>query len=133
MEKIYLLTAGKYSEYHVVAIFSTLEQAETMKRWYNEGRDEYDQARIDERPLNPTIPIAYRDLWWVEIKLADGEITNARMLPRYYTASDVIEGGVEKAWDYKTFLGVQCFAKDQEHAIKIAGERRKEHLAKSAV
>ena len=53
---IYLVTAGSYSDYHIVGAFSTKALAEAMVKSFNVDRDSYDEAGVEEHVLDTQVP-----------------------------------------------------------------------------
>lgn len=119
MTKVYLVTDGAYSDYRVLGIFSTRARANRAKTLYNAYND-IDVIELDEVPNKPRGLLPYG----VRIR---------------YENSDVI--GVDRmsverfdtGWIYFTYhtqhFSFHVWAKNEEHAIKIAAEKRAQVLA----
>lgn len=121
MTTIFLLTDGDYSDYHVVAAFSTLERAEKALALMSG-----DSARIEEYGLDslniPDHPPGHFP-WIVSIdpKLyQDAEIrysfqanpfASFEMGEYFHAAAPPVHNGLYE---------VKCWARDREHAQKIA-------------
>ena len=117
MKTIYILTEGDYSDYHIVATFSTKELAEEAQNHCpNSDIEVYelDALEIPEHPPGHTA-------WTVNINAKTNTInwTNPyNSLDGFAPAEKYYEGGgLSGAVD--TFV-VYCWARDKEHAEKIA-------------
>lgn len=121
--KVYLVTAGDYSSYKVCCVCSTREKAEFAKVLYDttNGIEEYEVDELLSHPAGCFKFIVSMDI--------HGSITNPNG-PCMWTTGKV-------SCDHEDFLAVgvktpstgnvmRCvmWAKDLEHAIKIANERR---------
>ena len=118
MKTVYILTEGDYSDYRIVATFSTKKLAEEAKNHCpNSVIEEYelDALEIPEHPPG-------RTAWSVHI--------NAKINAIHWTHQCDSLGGYfepkEKYYEYaehngelNTFI-VHCWARDKEHAEKIA-------------
>lgn len=108
--KIYILTSGGYSDYRVEGVFSTEEKALYAKRLLM--ADEIDEWEVDEIPEHPIGLLRY----WVRMN-ADGN--------QVYSGQD---GNFSKPdWEpgrFDKYVVFHMWASDEQHAIKIANERR---------
>jgi len=70
MNKVYVVTAGCYSDYHIVAVFSTKEKAEEYIAYHgtNNTLEEYELDKELDREVS---------LWCVTFDLSDREETEA--------------------------------------------------------
>jgi hypothetical protein len=117
MKTIYILTEGDYSDYHIVATFSTKKLAEEAKKHcpYSEIEEyELDALEIPEHPPGHTA-------WSVNIY----EKTNAIHWTNQCNSLDGYFEPKEMYYDYGHYghnnsLVVCCWARDKEHAEKIA-------------
>ncbi len=133
---VYLVTTGSYSDYDVVAVFDDKELADEFRQRFNYlGND------LEEYALNPAVQElrAGKVVWEVDIA-HDGTVARvARSSSRWIGSMEAHILGYdhdanEWAWwwkDTKSYgcLNVQCWARDEEHAIKIANEQRAIWLA----
>lgn len=120
-KKIYVVTAGCYSDYHICAIFSTKEFAEKYIK-INGG----DNPRIEEYEIN-----AYNDLLNKNYKMftvfmdKDG---NSEIRVNEYLSDQP-----NHVWFFKAELvdklGINVIAKNEKHAIKIVNEKRIQLIA----
>ena len=118
-QKIYLITDGEYSDYHIVGAYSTRENAEKMLG--------YVSGDIEGWTLDDGIDkiCAGRKLTYVEIR-RDGSIDK--------TMHDSgIDVGATLLLGYRSepALRLKCWAKDFAHAVHIAGEARRVLLAEN--
>lgn len=120
MEKIYIVTKGEYSDYHICAIFSSKIKAEKYCQaitkegsWSTPQIEDYD---LDEYDLKEG-----EHSWFVRMK-KDGEVEEA-----YEDDSRSDEHG----FDINKNLYSHVFATSKEHAIKITNERRAQLIAQN--
>lgn len=127
MSKIYLVTSGEYSDFGVVAAYSKQEDAE--KAVADGLGDAWEECPLDAP--REKMPDGMK-FYSVTIRLADGHCWPA--------VRESYDGdGTDKPFtlrkarsfaDYSDeWFTVECWAKDDEHACKIASEKRREHLA----
>ena len=108
MSTCWAITEGEYSDYRILAVFSSEQAArEQLAAW---GGDEVEELPFDDFiPKPPAGMNPYVVCRW-DGKL-DANLTYAKHL-RNYGTTDVFKG-------CRTYL----WAKDTSHAIKIAAER----------
>lgn len=130
MTTIYVLTEGDYSDYRIVALYSTLELAEEAQKLCPD-------SIIEEYKLDSEIPDHPQDLfgWSVTIDVEDNTIRSTYQ-------EDVISRPFEPQENYyeNRYLSsntpplfvVKCWARDQEHAEKIALDKFYQFKAQQA-
>ncbi len=110
--KVYLVTSGYYSDYKVDAVCSTEERAKAAREFFN-STNCIEEFVIDKLPEHPEGML----LWRVLIR-PDGVV---QFVER--------EGGADLAgYEWVPYgddihLHMAMWARDEDHAIKIAGER----------
>lgn len=125
-KKVYIITRGDYSDYHICACFSTRKQAEERLHLYGDGDAEIEEWDLDKAIILPEGLIP----WCVRMNKNDGEVFTARHVPldefedRNYITEEKLRGHF---W-YDTFE-IYVLAKDEKHAIKIANEKRTQGIA----
>lgn len=130
MTTIYVLTEGDYSDYHIVALYSTREFAEkAQKLCPNSNVEEYelDSVKIPEHPPGYTG-------WNVTIDVDTNTI--------YHSYQKDVLGGLFKPQENycdnskwpstPSLFVVNCWARDQEHAEKIALDKYYQFKAQQA-
>jgi hypothetical protein len=122
---IWAVSSGDYFDYRVNAVFSTKEKAEAYAKRFNELSRRTDDYGVEEYPLDPSTPAEGLESFLVFIQ-RNGDIE------RVYRCSYGFDEVVTPLWN-KGGWSVRCFARDREHAIKIAGEKRQEELAREAL
>ena len=112
MKKIYLMTTGEYSEYSVEGAFSSEEKLKQFAEMNNNSYYNIEELEIDpyERYYGD------RKLYFVRMR-KDGSIYEVR---KTSVGIDVGEG----RFDADGRLVIDCYAKDEHHAAKIANEKR---------
>ena len=125
--KVSLVTSGTYSDYRVVAAFSTVDKAESYKTGIfdvNDDVEEYDLDPVEPRRLKEDEflfnvhmmedgTIKYCDIWPQKL--------NQFINPRWQLYKPIRENTIE--------LIYYVVAKDKDHAIKITNERRASLIA----
>ncbi len=120
--KIYVATEGCYSDYHVVAVFSSEAKAKEFGR---ASRDNYDWLEFElDDP---------KDSWAKKQGLKPFRVTfqrgdNCTVTDGWRDAfnSNVYE--CKNKYFPDDILYTECWARDKKHAIKIAADRRAEYL-----
>jgi len=120
MGKVYVVTAGKYSDYHILAIFSDRRKAEEYKIKYEEVVGE--EAWIEEYVLNPSKKRWFIITVWMDregnvIDVYKSENTGPEDIG--FQGFDCCYG--EKNVEYFRW-GVET--DDVKKAIKVANEKR---------
>ena len=109
--KCWIIEDGEYSDYHIVGIFSTRENAETALKFMQTRRG-FNEATICEFPLDPGILELNQGLCLFSVRFTkdkiDVELSNTIDTESYH-------------WNCGSLYYV--WAKSPEHAIKIAAER----------
>lgn len=126
MAKVYLLTDGCYSDFHVVGVFSTkagADEAMANLRARTDGRGGGDEA-VEEYELDALVGFRYGPIHAVEIETEGGEIREAgwrgRTGFRHPEAAVVV---VPPGWRIVVESPLSI-----EHATKVAVEKRQEWL-----
>lgn len=125
--KIYVITKGKYSDYHICAVSTDAMRAARLAELYT---DRYDDAKVEEYDTDSdtdildTGRIPYRvtftsrgEVYRVDKKVERREIFNPRIV-----VSDATSFAPER-------IHVYLFAPSKEAAVKIAAEKRAVFLA----
>lgn len=152
MSKVYVITQGEYSDYSTVNVLSTQELAEEFKDYYNNLVDKYGQCDIEVYELDKWIPQFRQGLsqYHVEIE-RDGTVRECRKIDGIddYYPDVVLRSGAKKGYirnspewsivskDLDKYcvpvLYIKSWAKDKEHAIKIANEKRTSLLSQGLI
>lgn len=112
----YVVTSGEYSEYHICGVYLDKERAERSAELYN---GEIEEWLIDEMPDAPVGMVG----WEVEIR-RDGTVVRAEVC-RVTEVDNRFAIIKNLASEQKPKYGMTTmFARDRDHAIKIANERR---------
>lgn len=118
-KKIYVVTDGEYSDYHIIGIYSRKDYAEALIEAVGNG--EIEIWSIDETKLE----IRGRKQYFVRMK-RNGDTEEVYIddsfspyfLPTY-------------GFDMDGSLYNRCLAKDEQHAVKITNELRAKLIAKN--
>lgn len=116
--KVYLVTSGDYSDYHILGAYSSRELAEEAQALF--AADSIEDWDLDKTIDHPQGMLMYRVLMDI-----DGNVQ-----PPVESVS--IEYHLAPSWcpfGNKTTVVFYEWAEDETHAIKIAGEKRAELIA----
>lgn len=113
MKKIYVLTEGDYSDYHIVGVYSTSELAQEAQTLYPGSLIE--NHDLDDIPEHPPGMLA----WGVNIEDSDIVYTYLSDPQECPSERDCLNG----------VYAVNCWAVDEEHANKIALDKYYQHQA----
>jgi hypothetical protein len=127
MKEIYLVSQGCYSDYGVIGVFEKKEDAQLFIDKFS-TEDSYDKMEIEIRVLNPFIPELKQGLKSYRVRMEKNG--NVRECERQNSVPS-INVTKEFFFDIQLRLVVDCMAADNEHAIKIANERRIAALAEN--
>lgn len=127
MAKVYICTEGEYSSYQIVAVFTTPELAEAYRAW--NGGNDVQEFELDHVPtLMREGTHGYHVFMWrdgdsVVYLLEDVEpFETTFFLRREWRWAKGVR-------HYGHRLVVGTVAKSEEHAVKIANERRAQLIA----
>lgn len=112
MATIYVLTAGEYSDFHIVALYSTRELAEQAKNFCPDSEIheyELDGFQIPDHPPGCTA-------WRVDVQFSNSTIWFAGKEDSLFDSFTPRE----ESLDWLGIYRVWCWARDQDHAKKIA-------------
>ena len=116
--KIYVVTRGNYSDYHIITATVDPTRAEAIRKLYDGS---YEEARVEVFDSDSILPLLEGQQRFRIFFHTNGDVYHA-IRDMESDAPSVYElGGGE--------LRVTCFARDLEHAIKIASERRAQYIA----
>lgn len=119
---VYLATKGSYSDYRVLGVFTTREKAQERLD-ANKTEVYADDGSIEEFHLdqNGYLP---GHLKFAHVRMSrNGETMEIKVEPYGYLSEDSWFG------DQKSERWFHMMARDTEHAIKIANERRTQLIA----
>ena len=133
--KVWTIESGQYSDYRVDGIFSTRENAEAVAaKLTSEGKGWHDY-RIEERELDPGVE-GLREGYgcFVVWMLRDGTVESVRQwewdisdsTPEVWRRS---QAPINQGKNVPDCLNTTVFARDEQHAIKIANEQRAQLIA----
>ena len=121
MTKVYMVTDGWYSDYRVLGIYSTKARAEKAKEIYAAG-NEVDEIEMDVTPEHPRGCLA----WVVEMN-RNGD---ADRVERENCDGHRVTCYIYIPWrGESTSMRAYLWAKDADHAVKVANEWRTRIIA----
>lgn len=133
MTKVYLVTAGSYSDYRVLGVFSTRELAQRAHDHFNVSNVKL--WPIWEVEVNELASLVDHGLWEHKVvmkaggRTAPGALGVHRIEPQCVLVHDV-RVTVPNPNDGVNELETEVWARDEQHAVKIANERRAQLIAR---
>lgn len=113
---VYIVTSGNYSDYHIVAAYSTEERALAHAKLVDDGGVEVCEIdRFNEIPLG-------LEPWKISMD-REGRIWYARRTD--LSNKSEFNGQIT----HNGYFQIAVWAKDKEHAIKIVNEKRIRRIA----
>jgi hypothetical protein len=119
MAKVYLVSEGSYSDYHICGVFSTEEKARAAMELLADGD-------MEEFELDPVSPHPPGMKYWSVQMHADGNVASLR---QDSVSIDSPVNNREAPYGKEAYWYFGVWARDREHAVKIANERRIQMLA----
>jgi hypothetical protein len=121
---VYVVTVGEYSDYRVVGVCSTRETAARLKELHNSDNDVL-ALELDEFPDTP--PGLLR---WLVTMRENGDVPEPPWR-RGISGGDFLDSASASIHWPGGYVCVKfaVWARDGDHAVKIAGERRRELMA----
>lgn len=122
MKKFYAITAGCYSDYHIITITDNEENAERIAAAYGADIEEYEDNIIDPIGVWDVSYFIYEDghKYWQASPVVDPDSYTADddvfKKPSLFDAKSFYHGGYE-SWT------IFVKAKDKDHAIKSAQDK----------
>ena len=137
--KIYVVNAGTYSDYRIVALFSTRDRAEEFMSTVPVGSHDDDFNDIEEYDLDPNTAELIKhgySLWSVEM-LADGTAELVKRIDAGVNSIARVGHEIHRRTliPYYRNKGLQdclssvVLAKTEKQAVKIVNERRVQMIA----
>ena len=120
MSTIYLVTQGHYSDYSVVGAFSDYAKALDLSVILSD-------ARVETYELDQYVEVAERGLAPIEVLMSENGDSDVYR----WENLDYPEGGSASivADSDGPYLQCKCWARDEEHAVKITNEIRAQIIA----
>lgn len=130
MPKIYVLELGCYSERIIFGVFSSEEKAQEAIHYLRAAEEcayyfNNDNYRVCAYDLDNFSTFISQNLHIFYVTMSySGDIDSVIIQPEFYAQ-------LGKVWEQgDAMLSIVVAAKDEAHAIKIAGEKRREYLVK---
>ena len=116
MEKVYIVTSGEYSDYHIDAVFSTRKKAE---EYVDAHGSDY---RVEEYPVDDAGVKKNESIWLVSVSWKTGEVISANPedFDEYYADK---EGTVQYQRGFDNHLDFVLKSDSMARAKKVVSER----------
>lgn len=127
--KVYVVTAGSYSDYHIKKCFVHRNDAESYAR----KDSEVEECDVEEHDLNPVDDFVERERWIGFIRLGDGKVTSLSKARSTALARKGARGEtmIEPA-DQEGYASAHSYV-SKEHAEKLLVEARQKWLREKAI
>lgn len=133
MTTVWAIEEGEYSDYHVVGVFTSKENAEKV---LEKLKDKYTYPTLVEWPLDPAVAELNQGLsQYLVWMLKDGSVESVKQqeFSAYNLAGEIRVWERSKVPFFKgekpDILTATVWATDDKHAIKIVNEKRIQMLA----
>ena len=119
-EKIYVITAGYYSDYHIISATTDYEKAVALKEKFT---TRWDEARIEEYA---DADFKLQKIWKIHFS-PSGNVWDVDYCGSAWQFENIDLNNVTSTLEGR--LRVDVVADDEETAVKIAAEKRAQYLA----
>ena len=126
MTIVYVVTSGQYSDYGIVAIFSTKKQA---KKYLNESgldKKDYSSGRIEEYELDE--PFEFKSRYCIHMH-QDGTVVRSYKYGINTNENEAGNAFINSYYLDGMRLVTEVSTDNEQHAIKVANERRTRIIA----
>lgn len=120
----YVVTQGEYSDYSIIGVFLTREEAEAFTGGYDRD-DPCGWYGIEEYPIGGPEGVRIRTVYWCRINLKDGQIPRTGESVQLFDSSE--RATTIRGPNYDWEIIVES-AVSKDHAIKVAIEARQKWL-----
>jgi hypothetical protein len=130
-DKVWLLTAGSYSDFHIVGVYSKRENAENALQAFGGGD-------IEEYRIDPHMDRINAGLSYFSVHMAKngstsynngGHVFRIERIDVNPIPVEVGRAALIRSSDGTAWMDVECWARDEKHAVKIANEQRVSKIA----
>lgn len=137
LKRVWVIEQGSYSDYRVVGVFSSEANAKLLAVAINSAEHVYARAEVAEWSLDPAVSeLRQGHALHCVLMRRDGTVerVNRKDISGYEISGDVHIWERSKAPAYKgqgieDALDATVWAKDEDHAVKIANEHRTRMIA----
>lgn len=116
-KKIFIVTSGEYSDYHIDAVFSTKEKAEEYIQQNGNGCD-FEEYELDQEVEKKT------QLWLITFNKEGEEMGAVPQNPQYHNNENKVDTCcISPSWRVENYISFYVNSDSMDRAIKIARER----------
>lgn len=128
---IWVVEKGDYSDYQVVGVFSSRENAQLVADAINKD-DPYDKATVDEWPLDPVVgELSHGRRPFLINMLRDGTVERCDQTEvSAFGIRHMLKPEIWRSRTVQDCLLGEFWGVDAQHAIKIANEKRAQMIAR---
>lgn len=127
MAKVYVITSGEYSDYHICAVTLDPQKAEQLKKIFDQS--DYTGAQIEEWDTEKHDDYFAGRTPYCVVFLETGGVVSVGARDIAYFEPGVTETTCQVNRRIVPALRVELYADNTEAAIKIAAEKRAKYLA----
>lgn len=120
--KVYIITKGEYSDYRICCVATNKERAEFLRKYFS---DDWRQAEIETYDTDDFAPVFEGNEIYRVTFNADGTAQTYKVDdPDCYDLSGKVYScrAITDSGEIRYIYNVTVFARDSEHAIKIASD-----------
>jgi len=121
---VYIVTRGEYSDYRILAAYSTRELADAVVEWLGPSNAEVEEYDLDKNAE----PLAHG---YAAFRVTMDWSGNSEPVERVHYRWEALSGEVS-VWSGRSGKGGVygvVFARDEQHAVKIVNEKRAQMIA----
>ena len=127
---VYVITKGDYSDYHICAVATDKKKAEILKKAFDD-KDGWGEARIETYETDQFLTEIESGLNLYRCTMKDSDLSvSVWMTDLDYTRSSDFKVRKHKERFNTSTYAVYVWAKDEDHACKIAADKIAEYKAK---
>ena len=125
MSSVWVVEGGEYSDYHVIGIFSSKQNADRVAAMH--PKVSYSETEVNEWDLDPCVDKVNKGLHVFDITMEPNGDTRKCEPDDWTDCTELYVRGA--GWYGGPCVQGRVWAKDKKHAVKIANEFRAQAIA----